>query len=629
MPPVLATISPDGTKIVLDSQFEHRERINKIMGAEHDKVADKWQLPLTWAACTAMFYEFGAEFQISPELNQWGFDVRNSHIGPALALRDQLNLDGIIPKPGDRSTALSESARDLGRKTGLFPHQQVGAAFIAVNNGNCGIFDEQGTGKSPQLITGTRVMQRNGAQMFPMLIVCPATVKTHWEREWAKWYPELTVIKVSGTAVQRKKLLATPAHVYIINFDLMPKHSKQQYMRGGPAMKRCPDCGGFDPKITEAKCEAHPRELNAIEFKSVVVDEAHRIIDPHSSWTRAVWANSDPAEHRIAMTGTPIQDTIEDLWPLLRFIAPQEYPVKGKFMDRYAIQSYNVWGAIEVQGVNPLRAEELKAITDHYFRRMLKAIVLPFLPPIMQEIRTVEMSGAQAKAYRDMKKTMMAELADGKVMITTSPLTKATRLMQLASSYAEIIDGVGEPNPTDPNAENTPSVRLLAPSNKINAFMADMRAGDFDGNAGVIVFAQSKQLLDLLSTEMTAKKIDHGKIVGGMSDDARQADIDRFQAGGMKYMLVSIQAGGAGLTLTAADTMVYLQRAWSSTSMEQSKARAHRIGSEVHDSIRMINYMSENTIEEHQLEALAGKAGRIDEILHDQAALLKFLKEAV
>lgn len=627
MTPVQATIT--GDKITLISEFQHRERINQIMGAHHNQVTDQWELPLTWAACTAMYYEFGTEFQTSPELNAWGFEQRNNLVGPALALREQLNLDGIVDKPGDRSTMLSIAARNLGHKVGLFPHQQAGAAFIAVNDGNCGIFDEQGTGKSPQLINGARVLQRSGAaDMFPMLIVCPSTVKTHWEREWAKWWPKLTVVKVSGTAVQRKKQLATPAHVYIINFDLLPKHSMQQYMRGGPAMKRCPDCGGFDPKITEAKCDAHPRELNAIKFNSVVVDEAHRITDPHSSWTRAVWANSDKAQHRIAMTGTPIQDTIEDLWPLLRFIAPTEFPVKGKFMDRYAVQNYNHWGAIEVQGVNPLRAAELKAITDHYFRRMLKAVVLPFLPPIMQEIRTVEMTGAQAKAYRDMKKNMMAEVADGKLMITTSPLTKATRLMQLASSYAEMIENTNEPNPLDPNAENTPSVRLLAPSNKINAFMADVKAGDYDGNAGVIVFAQSKQLLDLLSAEMTAKGIDHGKIVGGMTDDARQGDIDRFQAGSVKYILVSITAGGAGLTLTAADTMVYLQRAWSSTAMEQSKARAHRIGSEVHDSIRMVNYLSENTIELHQLEALAGKATRIEEILKDQDALVKFLKEA-
>lgn len=632
MAQVKAGITSDGkggSKVVLESSLEHQERISSIMGAHWNKTTEQWELPLTWASCVALYNTFGADFLTSTQLNHWGTEERNKRIGPAMTLRDRLDIDGVVPKAGERSTELTLIARDIGDKVGLFKHQQAGAAFIAVTGGNCAITDEQGTGKSPQLITGVRTLQRAGEDMFPLLVVCPASVKTHWEREWAKWYPNLTVVKVHGTAVQRRKQLATPAHVYIINFELVPKHSKLGHYPGAAALKKCADCGGFDPKVTEKNCQAHVRELNKIPFNTVVVDEAHRILDPKSTWTRSIWALGDKAKHRVAMTGTPVQDTIEDTWALNRFVKPAEFPTKSKYMDRYAIQAYNHWGAIEVRGVNPLHADELQQIMQPFYRRMLKDIVLPFLPPVMQETRTVEMSGAQAKAYKEMKKKMMVTLAPGATpLIATSPLTKATRLMQLASSYAEVIDeSANEPDPNDPSGDIEVSVKLLAPSNKIDAFMHDVSAGDYDGNAGVIVFAQSKQLLDLLSDAMKKKNIDHGMVTGGIPEADRQADIDKFQAGGMKYILVSISAGGAGLTLTAADTMVYLQRAWSSTAMEQSKARAHRIGSQIHQSIRQVDYVSEDTVELGQLDALQGKAGRIEEILKDNAAIERFLKD--
>lgn len=622
MAQVKATIIDD--RIVVESEFQHESQLKKILGAKWDKVREQWTYPLTWAACVALNLEFGADFLTSEKLNQWGVDTLNNRVGPALALRQRLDLDGIVEKPGERSTELTVLARDIGAATGLYPHQQAGAAFIAVTDARCLILDEQGTGKSKQLLVGTRVLQRSGTDMFPMLIVAPASVKTHWEREIAATYPGLTTVKISGTAAQRRKQLATPAHIYIINYNLVPKYSKLAHSPGAPALKKCKDCGGFDEKITEDKCQYHERELNKIPFKTVVVDEAHRLLSPLSTWTRSVWSISDKAEHRVAMTGTPVQDTIADYWALLRYVSPQEFSQKTKYLDRFAIVSYNPWGKAEIEGMNPLTSEELHRISQPYMRRMLKSVVLPFLPPVVKETRTVEMTGAQAKAYRDMKKKMVAELEGStKALITLKPLTQAARLTQLASSYAEVIAPTQEE--LDANSDATDSVRLTLPSNKITAFLGDLEAGDYDGTAGVVVFAQSKQLLDLLAIELDKKSIEYGKVMGGQTDAERDADIDAFQAGRTRFILVSISAGGAGITLTAADTMVFLQRSWSSTGMSQALARAHRIGSEVHESIRVVDYVSENTLEFDQIDALADKAGRIDEILKDSTVFYKWL----
>lgn len=625
--PITASLAPSGDRIVLDSEFQHKDRIKNILGAKHDPKTDKWTTPLTWSACTGLLNDFGAEFLASKDINDWGYAELEARVGPSLALRAKLDLDSMEPGV-HRSTKMCETALELGAETGLYPYQMAGAAWAAIV-GQGMLLDEQGTGKTAQTIAALRIKQRHGEPVFPVLVTAPSSVKRVWEREFARWYPGLTVINVKGSAVQRRKQLATPAHVYIVSYNNMPKHSKLAPSPGAPAMKRCGDCGGYDPTIDESKCQAHSRELNAIEFRTVICDEAHRIINPKVAWTRAIWSVSDLANNRYALTGTPVQENIADFWGLLRFVQPREFPAKTKFLDRFAIMGYSPWGSPEIQGLNPLRERELEQITHPYWRRMLKKVAVPFLPPVVTERRTVEMTGAQAKAYRDFKKSMVAEL-EGSVrpLVATIPLTKASRLMQLASSYAEVLDPTIDE--TDPEAEEPAApVRLSMPSNKITAFLEDLDNGDFSqDDAGTIVFAQSTQLLEMLSAELTRKGVDHGKVTGGQSEDARNDAVDAFQAGKFKFILVSITAGGAGLTLTAANKMVYLQRSWSSTAMTQSFARADRIGSEIHDSIRIIHYMSEDTVEDHQLEWLLEKNYASEAILKDNRALLTWIQEA-
>lgn len=623
--PVNATIS--GNRIILESQYQHQDRIKRMLGASQDKVSKQWTLPLTWTSAVSLKNDFGDEFLASETLNAWGYSELEGRVGPARTLRTRMDLEGLDETKTDETTLTTIAARELAAELGLYPHQAAGAAFAAVTKSAL-ILDEQGTGKTAQTITAVRTLFRRGHAMFPLLVVCPSSVKNVWQREFNRWYPGLTVTNVKGTAAQRRKQLEAPAHVVIISYNNLPKHSKLATVPGAPALKRCEECGGYSPEITEAKCQAHIRELNIIPFATVILDEAHRVTDPKSTWTRAAWAISDQATYRYALTGTPVQESIKDYWALLRFVAPDEFPAKTKFIDRYAIVGYTPWGQVEIEGLNPLREDELAAITSAYTRRMLKEIVLPFLPPVYEERRTVEMTGAQAKAYRDLEKSMLTELASDTPMVTLSPLTQATRLMQLASSYAEVLDDDFD---EDDMFTDTvpPTVKLKMPSNKITSLMDDIAAGDYSQtDAGKIVFAQSAPLLDMLSQEMTAKGIEHGMITGSISEDDRQQAIDDFQAGKTKYILVSIAAGGAGLTLTAADTMIFLQRAWSSTAMTQAYARADRIGSEIHESIRIVHYLSEKTVEEPQLDALALKADRADEILRDRASLLAWLKES-
>jgi SNF2 family DNA or RNA helicase len=203
-----------------------------------------------------------------------------------------------------------------------------------------------------------------------------------------------------------------------------------------------------------------------------------------------------------------------------------------------------------VMGIKPQMEQEFHAAINPRMRRMLKARVLPWLPEMMFERRDIEMSTKQKKAYEQMRDNMIAELENGDALVASSALTQTTRLLQFASSFAEsVVD------------ETTGEIKtvLTEPSCKVDALMDDIKSGDF-GNDSVAVCAVSRQLIDLLSARLTKDGIEHGLITGAQNEDERQQAVDDFQSGKTKWILFTAQAGGVGITLTAARRLVMLQR---------------------------------------------------------------------
>jgi SNF2 family DNA or RNA helicase len=139
----------------------------------------------------------------------------------------------------------------------------------------------------------------------------------------------------------------------------------------------------------------------------------------------------------------------------------------------------------------------------------------------------------------------------------------------------------------------------------------------------------SRQLIELLSARLQKEGIPHGLITGAQDADERQKSIDDFQNGKTKWILFTAQAGGVGVTLTAARRLVMLQRPWSLVDYRQALDRVHRIGSEIHDSIIITDYVTEGSIEERVIEALDVKSDNFDEIVKDRAKLLEMLKNGM
>ena len=594
--PVSVELSENKKSVVINAEWRFKELCKSIPGAKWDTSAMIWSVPASWATCLALRSTFKNDLVIGPRLTEWAGSELANRITPANELRDLETLE-------DPSN------------TDLFPHQRAGVKFL-VTARRALLADEPGLGKTAQAIRALKQLNDQGEQVFPALIVCPNTLKKNWKREFDKWWPGLSIQIIKGSATQRRKQFNEPAQVFIINWESLRGHSRLAPY-GSVALARCMDCGGHDEKVTENRCEVHRRELNEIEFRSVVADEIHRSKEPKSKQSRALWAATGNADIRYALTGTPIANNVLDLWSILHWISPEEWPSKTRWIDRMVNTMLNAFGGMMVLGIKPHMEQEFYAALNPRMRRMLKAKVLPWLPEMMFERRDVEMSTKQKKAYDQMRDMMIAELEGGEALTAPSVLTQTIRLLQFASSYAEMAT----------NEETGEIKAILAdPSCKVDALMDDIKSGDF-GNDSVAVCAVSRQLIYLLSAALTKEKIEHGLITGAQTEDERQQAVDDFQSGKIKWILFTAQAGGVGITLTAARRLIMLQRPWSLVDHRQALDRVHRIGSEIHDSIIVTDYVTEGTIEERVIQVLETKADNFEQIVRDKDKLLTLLKD--
>lgn len=442
-----------------------------------------------------------------------------------------------------------------------------------------------GAGKSSQAITTLSVLHRDGADA-PSLIITKKGIKRTWLDEFRMWAPELRVVNVAGSAPQREKLLASDADVFVAHWDVLTAHS------------RLAPYGSI--RLSEK--EKTPGSLNR-PWHVVVADEVHRAKDPKAKWTRALWAIRDSALHAYGLTGTPVEQSPTDFWALLRFVSPDEWPSKSKFIDRYCLTAWNAFGGMDVVGLHPHRQDEFFAIADRRFLRRPKSLVLPYLPEKVFTRRYAEMTPKQAKAYKDLRDGMYTDL-DGQPLIATDPLALNVRLTQFASASASI--------------DEDGKVRLCEPSNKVNELMELVE--DL-GDEPFVVFAESRQLIELAAARLEKAGVPFGLITGAQDEEERDKAKHAFQSGWLRALLLTYGAGAEGITLTRARVLIRLERSWSLTKNQQAIDRIHRPGAEQHESLSIIDIVAPSTIEEPQLDALDDKAETAEEINRDHQAM--------
>ena len=576
-----------------------------------------WKTKATWPNYLRVFNQFNGniEIEMSDDLKQWITQEYQEHIYPCVMMRDQL-------EPNEASQ------NDPSFNPNLYPFQIVGANFL-VQAKRALLGDDMGTGKT---ITALSAAQK--AKAFPLLIVTLKSTKFAWAKALEEFYPGHSVYVVDGSKPKKDKVVKNfieeQGEILIMTWEMLSKYTKLQKF-GTTSLKRCQECGGTDPRITPAKCEVHKRPLNSVDFKGIILDEAHKVKDPKTKMAMALQGVSGDAEYRWALTGTPIGNSEEELFSILSWIDSESYPAKTKFIDRYFMTRMNYMGFPEVVGIKSEHRDEWDQVINPILRRMPKELVLPFLPPIVYKERRLEMVGKQKTAYNQMKNQMVADVDGGKITVTQA-MSQITRLLQLASSFAEV-ENTEEIDPETGEEIIHQKVTLTSPSNKIDSFMEDLP--DY-GESQIVVFAQSKQLLlelekAILKENVKRNKpnepepITYGMITGDVNATSREDSINRFQNGELKLMLISIAAGGTGITLTNADVAVFLNRSYNAIDNKQALGRVHRIGSEKHESILCVDYISEGTVDEAVLEALDMKGEALENILQDKKLLKKML----
>lgn len=571
---------PGYAKFASDDGFRDRDRLLSVPGMTFDHRLKMFVAPLTWAVCCAARGVFGEQLELGQDVIDWAILERTGRIDPALELRLQLQA------PGDER---------------LYPFQRAGVEYLASTRKTM-LLDDMGTGKTIQTIMALDKLRKEGETVFPAIVVGPNNMKLTWLAEFKKWLPDVSVAVLSGSAVVKRKIIGEGHDVLITNWEAIRTLSRLDGKVSRARLKRCYVCTPTLAKVplnAQSKCEWCKRPLNDIAWRTVILDEAHRMKDNNSKQARAACAlRTDATAFRFALTGTIIGDKPVDMWPVLHFIEPTWFASRTKYIERYCRTWYNYWGALEILGLSDQNRDEFFQVVDPLFRRMQKEVVLPFLPPKQYSTRTIPMEAKQAKAYHQIETEMLAELETGHLVVTNE-LTKLVRLSQFSAAYGE--------------ADEDGHVTLTMPSNKVDALLEILDECERDS---VLVFAESRQLIELASKALEKAKIGHGLIVGGQTEGQRDIVMQNFQDGTTRVVLATIKAGGTGITLTRAKVVIFLQRSWSMIENTQAEARAHRIGSK-HEFIQIIDVLSEGTFESAQQQAIAGKQENLQEVVRD------------
>lgn len=602
-----ATIDPATGEILLATVWNEKQLAEAIPGSRWDAKASTWRLVPSWASLVTARGLFGQQLTLGQDAVDWAWRVREQRVDPAMQKRSEID-----PDCGDDTPLLE----------GLYPFQAAGVQFMHVAGSGL-LADEPGAGKTVQVM-GLLHAVAKFEDALPALVICPSGVKSHWRRHVPRWLPAATPYVVDGTAAKRRKVLkaalADPTAIVFVGVEAMRLFSRLAPY-GSVRLKRCRTC---DPKYGEeglstARCEVHHKELNDFEFKTVVWDEAHRGKNPQALQTRAVWhvMHSPSVTRRWALTGTPIANNPGDLWSIMHAVVPDDFPTRGDYLNRFCLGQTTAFGNMEFVGIRPDTREELFKILDPRFRRMLKAVVLPQLPPRMRVTRRTQLTPAMRRVYEELKEDLRTTV-DGGLFIAQNHLVKNARLMQFACASVDV-------DRVDPDKVSTWVVTLREPSPKLDEFEIVLEElGVLSPNYSrppVLVSAQFKQLLRMAAKRLEKLGVAYAVIDGDVSQHDRDRALDALNAGQIKVLLFTGQSGGTGLDMSAADVLINLQRSWSLVDERQKEDRNHRIGSERHESVLVIDIITEDSVEEDQVDALLEKMLRLDEITRDRAEL--------
>jgi SNF2 family DNA or RNA helicase len=323
-------------------------------------------------------------------------------------------------------------------------------------------------------------------------------------------------------------------------------------------------------------------ELRSKYWAAVVADEAHRMKGRNTQQSKVI--RSIKAKRKYALTGTPIINRDDELWPILNFLFPQQYRGYWKFMSDWMTYEKNIWG-----GLDYVRFKDVKAFKRELAQFMIrrkKEDVLPQLPPKVYTHLDIELGPEQRRVYEGMKEKFLAEIKDDEVITASTALVKLIRLRQIACGL--FLCSSGET------------------STKLDAALELIE----DCNKPVVVFSNFVGMVEKLKEKLG----DRCRIITGeVSTPVREENIKAFQAGEYQVIALTTQMGGTGITLTRADMVLFLDLPWSPAIKLQAEDRIHRIGQEA-TSVTITSLIVKDTVEEKMEQLLRYKSALMERL---------------
>lgn len=486
----------------------------------------------------------------APEQHAQGYRIKATQAGFLDAtLRQHANWKVQAPTAWrERATRQGGEAKlecpPLGNlESVLRPYQKQGVAWLQFlrENGFGGILaDEMGLGKTLQTLAFLRVVREKEPGAAPMLIVCPTSLVFNWLAEAKKFTPELKVLALHGPERHAAFAQINESDIVITSYALARRDADRY------------------------------REF---EFDTVVLDEAQHIKNRQTQNAQAVKAVK--SKHRLVLTGTPLENSVLDLWSIFDFLMPGYLGTAKDFRERYELPIAKARDASAQQRL----ARRLRP----FLLRRLKKDVAADLPARIEQVSFAELTPEQRGVYQQVIEASRKEVLEavGAQGLAKSRIVVLTALLRLRQVCCDL------------RLLNLDNIDPATASGKLEMF-AELLEEAIDGGHRVLVFSQFVKMLALLKEKLAAEGMEFCYLDGSTTN--RGAVVERFQNSTIPVFLISLKAGGVGLNLTGADTVIHFDPWWNPAVEDQATDRAHRIGqSKVVTSYKLI---TRDTVEE-------------------------------
>jgi len=465
----------------------------------------------------------------------------------------------------------------------LRPYQMEGVCWMTsqILRGRGGVLaDEMGLGKTVQSIALALFLKQQKPDCGPVLVVCPKSLLGNWQAEFERFAPHLKVLLVQGSGREKALAQISENDVILTSYQLVVRDIE------------------FYQKV---------------QFGLILLDEASFIRNPDTDAAKTL--RSLKADGRVALTGTPLENGVRDLWSIFQFALPGYLGNQKSFQERFESP---IQGGLDLPA-GRAAAFRLQKLTQPYFLRRTKRQVLKDLPEKIEQVLWCAPSAAQAEFYRKIleegrEEIKTARRRSGQNGAKMTMFTVLLRLRQvccdlrLTGIRPETLTGLG----TDDLSGKWPA-------------LLDQVGTALESGGKVLVFSQFVQFLRLMRDRFQEQRHELAYLDGSSQD--RSAQVDRFQKDpNCRIFLISLKAGGYGLNLTAADCVILADPWWNPAVEAQAIDRAHRIGQQkVVNAYRLV---TRGTVEERILKLQAQKRGLVEATLNDQAPLMEGLSEA-